>query len=170
MNVKEEFMKLPIVVIAYNRDLTLKRLLNSLDQANYDEDNVDLIISIDKTNNSSVYQIAEKFEWRYGSKIIIKREENLGLRKHVLTCGDLVLKYDGLIMLEDDLVVSPAFYQFATEATLFYNNDSNIAGISLYTYRISEFSNLRTFIPMQDDSDIFYMKVPSSWGQLWTKK
>lgn len=162
-------MNIPIVVIAYNRSHSLKRILQSIDAAHFDYKKVDLIISIDKGDNNRVYDIAEEFNWQYGDKIVIKHEKNLGLKEHVLSCGDLTKDYDAIIMLEDDLVVSKSFYRYATQSVDYYKNDKGVGGISLYTYGISEFSNFRTFIPMQDDSDIFFMNVPSSWGQIWTK-
>lgn len=161
-------MEIPIVVIAYNRSNSLKRLLDSINSAYFDNDNVDLIISIDKSNNKRVYDIADEFIWKYGKKKIIKHQRNLGLREHVLSCGDIALNYDAIIMLEDDLIVSKSFYRYTKQSVDFYKKDKAIAGISLYMYRISEFANHRAFIPMQDDSDIFFMKVPSSWGQIWT--
>lgn len=163
-------MNIPIVIVAYNRGEPLKRLLNSIKVAHYDKEDIDLIISIDKGENESVCEIAEEFTWDHGNKIILKQKKNLGLRKHVLKCGDLTKKYDAIIMLEDDLLVSKSFYKFAIQSVKFYMNDKNIGGISLYNYRISEFANHRTFIPMQDSSDIFFMNVPSSWGQIWTRE
>lgn len=163
-------MNIPIVVVAYNREKSLERLLNALANANYANYKVDLIISIDKSHNSKVTNLADSFEWIYGEKKIIKHNENLGLRKHILSCGDLVKDYDAIIMLEDDLLVSKSFYLFSQQSVAFYAHDDNIGGISLYNYPVSEFANFRKFTPMLDDSDIFFMNVPSSWGQIWTKK
>lgn len=163
-------VKMPIVIIAYNRDKSLKRLLDSLSHAYYDYNQIDLIISIDKSNNLEVFRIAKEFKWLYGKKIILTYENNLGLREHVLRCGDIALENDAIIMLEDDLVVSKSFYRYSVQSYLYYNNDTNIAGISLYTYRVNEFAKLRPFTPLQDDSDVYFVMVPSSWGQIWTKK
>ena len=54
-----------------------------------------------------------------GIKKIIKHSKNLGLRAHVITCGDLVNIYDNIIVLEDDLFVSPYFYKYANDALNF---------------------------------------------------
>lgn len=162
-------MNIPIIVVAYNRENSLERLLNSLNQAHYDNHKVDLIISIDKSDNDLVYEVAYKFEWLFGEKRILKQQKNMGLREHILKCGDLALENDAIIMLEDDLVVSKSFYRYARQSVSFYNLDPDIAGISLYAYRIAEPVN-RPFIPFQDESDSYFMKVPSSWGQIWTKE
>lgn len=155
--------------MAYNREKALKKLLDSLSQAYYDNSSVELIISIDKSDNFNVCNVAKEFNWENGNKRVLIHDKNLGLRKHILKCGDLATEYDAVIILEDDLVVSKSFYRYAKQSYEYYKNNQGIAGISLYTYRVNEFSNLRPFIPMQDDSDVYFAMVPSSWGQMWTK-
>jgi len=161
-------MNIPIIVLAYNREDSLKRLLNSLSNADYNNLSIELIISIDKNENSKVYDAADNFNWKFGQKRIIKHAQKLGLRKHIISCGDIVFDYDAIIVLEDDLYVSRSFYKYAIESVSFYKDDSNISGISLYSYRLIDFSGFRPFIPIQDDSDTYFVQVPSSWGQIWT--
>lgn len=163
-------MKIPIVVVTFNREKSLNRLLKSLSRAYYDNDSVELIISIDKSDNPDVYKIAKGYKWDYGKKTVLMHKNNLGLRKHILQCGDITLENEAVIILEDDLVVSKSFYRYAKQSYKYYKDNKRIAGISLYTYRVNEFSNLRPFIPIQDDSDVFFAMVPSSWGQMWTKE
>lgn len=160
---------IPIIVVTYNREKSLIRLLASLERAVYDNEDVELIISVDKSNNEKIYRIADDFCWSHGKKKVIKHEFNLGLRKHIIKCGNLTSSYDAIIILEDDLIVSKSFYRYAIQSYDFYKYDENIAGISLYSYRVNEFSELRPFIPLQDDSDVYFAMVPSSWGQMWTK-
>ena len=52
--------KIGICIIAYNRIDSLKRVLLSLEQAYYNEE-VPLIISIDKSNSDAVEQFANIF-------------------------------------------------------------------------------------------------------------
>ena len=49
-------IKPAIIVIAYNREESLKRLLTSLNNAIYESDDITLIISIDKSDNEKVYK------------------------------------------------------------------------------------------------------------------
>jgi len=162
-------INIPIVVVTYNREKSLERLLESLSKAYYDNESIELIISIDKSNNAKIYKIADEFDWKFGKKNVIKHDNNLGLRKHILKCGDLTSENDAVIILEDDLVVSRSFYKFAKQSYQYYKNEESIAGISLYTYKVNEFSNLRPFIPLQDECDVYFAMVPSSWGQMWTR-
>lgn len=103
----------------------------------------------------------------YGTKIIIKHQENLGLRKHILSCGDLTEKYGNIILLEDDLFVSPYFYNYSLEMLKFFRDNEKVAGISLYNQNFNETANL-PFAPFKEQYDNYFMKLPSSWGQLWT--
>ena len=161
-------LNIPIVVIAYNRPHSLARLIRSLDKASYPQ-RTDLIISIDGGGNNEVINIAEGFNWKYGNKKIIRHTINLGLLKHVLSCGNLSQEYDGIIVLEDDLYASPAFYSYILQAVDFYKNYDEIAGIALYNHSFNETAQF-PFHPIQDGSDIFFMQLACSWGQCWTKQ
>lgn len=158
-----------IVVIAYNRKEPLLRLLKSLANASYPSNNITLHISIDGSEISTEMATAvDKFEWRHGKKIVDVKPENLGLLKHVLVCGELAKHYESIIMLEDDLVVAPGFYRYAQRANEFYSDDDKVAGVSLFTYPVEE-NNFYPFQPIQDNSDVHFIQVASSWGQSWTK-
>jgi glycosyltransferase involved in cell wall biosynthesis len=159
-------VKPAIVVVAYNRSKTLKRLLKSIESAQY-ANVVELIISIDYSDNHKVYEYAEAFDWKHGNKTIIVRNEHFGLKKHIIACGRLVKDYGSIILLEDDLYVSPLFYQYAKNAIQFYRDDRRIAGISLYSQRFNETARMG-FYPIDDGSDIFFLQIASSWGQCWT--
>lgn len=158
-----------IVIIAYNRPDSFRRVLKSLITACYDGfKNINLIISIDGGGGDGVIEIAEKFEWTYGIKEIIKHEKNIGLRNHVISCGELTRKFENIIIIEDDCFVSRNFYDFSVRSIEFYKDDERISGISLYSYRFNEIAAL-PFSPLDDGNDIYFMNVPSSLGQIWTK-
>lgn len=161
-------IKPAIVVSAYNRPLALRRLLDSLQSANYPDREIQLIISIDKSENTDVQILAEKFQWQHGSKKVILHKNHLGLKKHLLSCGDLTEDYSAIIVLEDDLLVSPYFYHFALEAVNYYKDDHQLAGISLYNYQVAE-SCFYPFNAIDDGSDVYFMQLASSWGQIWTR-
>lgn len=160
-----------IVVVAYNRLEPLKRLLMSLERTVVDEGTVHLIISIDNDDNQNTYisDYANNFEWPLGTKEVIYHPERLGLKNHILKCGNLTEKYDNIIILEDDLYVSPFLLQFTKQAQEYYKNDRNIAGISLYNYKHNEVDRA-PFIPFFDNSDVYFVQMASSWGQSWTKE
>lgn len=161
-------MNIAICIIAYNRIDSLKRVLNSLERSYYDEP-VTLIISIDKSDTTLVEDFAKQYNWKQGKKRIIAHSENLGLRKHVLKCGDLLDEYDALIVLEDDISVAPSFFYYAKQCVEKYADDENIAGISLYNFPLN-YQNQLPFYPLHSDSDVYLMQCAQSWGQVWMKK
>jgi hypothetical protein len=157
-----------IIVVAFNRAKSLKRILASLDRAIYPA-GTKLIISIDNNGkNLDVKETADNFTWKAGDKEVSYTKEHLGLRRHILECGDLIYQYGSAIVLEDDLVVSPYFYKFTQEALKFYAGHTEIAGISLYNLPYAEAWKL-PFIPILDNSDVYFKQVPSSLGQVWNK-
>lgn len=160
----------PIVVIAYNRPNSLARLLRSLELARYPNENIALIISIDRGNdNQDVLDIANEFKWLYGSKTVNYQKANLGLRKHVLKCGSIAQEHGSVILLEDDLYVSPNFYFYTQKALLFSKDKEYVGGISLYNHQL----NVHTtdiFSAIEDKYDNWYFQFASSWGQVWTDK
>ena len=77
-------------------------------------------------------------------------------------CGDLSLPLGPIILLEDDLVVSPVFYEFARQAVVQLGDDDRIGGISLNTLWFNGYKRW-PFVPYLDDSDLFYLQV--AWYQ-----
>jgi hypothetical protein len=165
---RDQMMNPAIVIVAFNRPHSLARLLHSLDRADLDGRlNVPLVISVDKGGDAAVETIARSFEWRHGPKSVIVHAESLGLRRHVLWCGDLTDEYGTVIVLEDDLYVSPQFFRYSTDALLTCADDDRIAGVSLYSMRVNEGAR-RPFEPIDDGNSVYYLQLPSSWGQMWT--
>lgn len=162
-------MRLAICIISYNRPDSLRRVLSSVENGFYDDDTVDLIISIDYSGSKSVENVASDFKWEHGKKRIITHHKNLGLRKHVLKCGQFTQEYDGVIVLEDDIYVAQSFYYFAKACVSAYADDMTIAGISLYSFGIN-YHDFLPFTPLSTNSDVYMMQNAQSWGQVWMPK
>ena len=163
-------MKFGIIAVGYNRPNSMKQLLSSLCNALYYEHNVDLIISIDKSDRQDeVVNVANECSWDNGDKILRVFSEKQGLRRHILQCGNLTEIYDAVVVLEDDLIVSKYFFKYVIETVDFYKDDERIAGISLYLHKIHP-GVRRPFEPVNNGYDAFIMQYAMSWGQCWTKK
>jgi len=160
-----------IVVIAYNRPGSLKRLLHSLSKSVYHSDGIPLIISIDhedSAGHNEVVLLAAEFEWKYGEKKVIAHTSKLGLRKHILKSGEFAYSLGSIIMLKDDLQVSPYFYNYASQALRYYKDDPKIAGISLYNHKRNFCNELPFELMGESGSDVYFIQIASSWGQAWT--
>ncbi|HVF24736.1 MAG TPA: hypothetical protein VNA23_02540 [Anaerolineales bacterium] len=162
----------PIVIPAYNRPHALARLLASLEAANYPQYfKVPLVISIDPENgipNQDVRTVAESFRWMRGPKEIVLHPEHLGMLNNFYFCGNLTKTYGSVIYLEDDLVLSPAFYHFVVQAHQYFSDDKRIAGVSLYAYEFNGYHRY-PFIPLMDGVDVYFSQIMSILGQSWTK-
>lgn len=157
-----------IVAVAYNRIDTLKRLLTSLEEADYGCDSPTLIISIDKSDTDIVEVFSDEYFWPYGKKIISKHESNMGLHKHMMSLGQWFDLFDNLVVLEDDIIVSSSFYLYAQKAINIYSGNMSIAGISLYGFS-TNYQNGQSFIPIKNQYDGYFMNCAMSWGQIWMK-
>lgn len=157
-----------IVAVGYNRLAPLKRLLDSIENAKYQCDDIHLYISIDNSGEKVVENMANEFVWTHGTKNVLTYPSRLGLRNHILKCGNLLSDYDAIIVLEDDLVVSEWFYEYAQVTVEFYQHDENVAGISLYNYQWNENIN-QPFCADLSEYNSYFIQLAQSWGQIWMK-
>lgn len=162
-------MRYGIIAVGYNRPDSLHRLIESIVSAEYGSEEIDLIISIDKSSNQDqVVEAVNSTSWRHGEFKLIQHEARMGLRNHILSCGDMVEQYDAIVVLEDDLVVSPFFFDYVKETVSKYSENNNIGGISLYKHETHPGAH-RPFIPDYNGFDAYMMQFAQSWGQCWTK-
>lgn len=161
-------MKPVIIIPAFSRAYSLQRLLNSIENAKYPDIDIQLIISLDGGASEDVVQTAKTFTFTHGNMEVIERKENLGLREHILWCGDQTEKYGSVIVLEDDLFVDPQFYLYAKAAYKYYKNENRIAGIALHSPSRNEYFGM-PFWPVYNGTTGFFMQVGCSSGQLWFK-
>ncbi|GFI22644.1 hypothetical protein IMSAGC011_01420 [Lachnospiraceae bacterium] len=163
--------KYGIVVIGYKNEAGVVRLLNALGKADYENEYIPLIISIDKSDDNNVIKEAQNFYWDFGDKHIMTFPKQMGLRNHVLHCGDYLNDYnlDAIVVFEDDMMPSRNFFSFVKACTEKYIEIDNIAGISLYTHCIN-FTTGDRFIPITCDGDNYFFQCPQSRGQVWFKK
>lgn len=155
-----------IVVPAHNRSRSLSRLLRSLADADYQRP-ARLFISLEGGASDDVKRVARDFGSPMLHVEVIEHEERLGLRKHILACGDFSLQFGAVVVLEDDLFVDRYFYRYAVAALRHYAGEPAIAGIALYAPEYNEYAGL-PFRPMRNGYSTYCMQVPCSWGQCWT--
>lgn len=159
-------LKPAIVIPAYSRPQSLARLLKSIDAADYPEA-VKLFISLEGGASDDVKRVAYAFSSPRLQVEIIQRRERLGLRNHILACGDLAVEFGSIIVLEDDLLVDRYFYHYAVAALTHYSTEESIAGIALYAPEYNDYAGL-PFKPMNNGFSTYPIQTPCSWGQCWT--
>jgi hypothetical protein len=128
--------KLTVHVLTWKRSSSLRPLLKSLQQADYEGDKVDLVIHLDGGFSRDTLQVAEKQLWAFGEKRLVKKTENGGLERSWFSATEPQGEHDRALILEDDLEVSPQFYRWLKTAWSKYGPGSaselpDLAGISL---------------------------------------
>lgn len=93
----------------------------------------------------------------FGSVKLFLSQENKGLARSIIDGVDLAFRYsDRVIVLEDDLIVSPYFLSYMYEALKFHQKDQLIWSISGYTPSLPVLKELK--------ADTILSVRSSSWG------
>lgn len=163
--IEQDKTKIALVVVGYNRLNSIARLLSSLSRAYYDTD-VPLVISIDASGCQPLYDYVNEFNWEHGRKYVLIKEKRMGLRDHILSCGDLTQYFKAVVILEDDIFVSEYFYDYVQSAVNKYGDDSHVGGISLFR---PKFDRNYPIEFEQDGNDVFAYQTVESWGECWTE-
>ena len=87
----------------YRRPESLSRATTVVCCALSDDLSISLVISIDGGGHERVVEIANELV-AHEDKRVIAGNRNMGLRDHIISCGDLSLEYGSVIVLEDDLI------------------------------------------------------------------
>lgn len=160
--------KYGIIAIGYRNEKGIRRLLEHLKNAEYMGQEVLLIISIDYSGNKDIADIGNDFVWTNGEKYVRFSEKRLGLREHILKCGDYLNEYelDAVAIFEDDVIPSKDFFIYMKAATEKYYSEKNIAGVSLYAHSCNRNTG-KGFSPVMSEGDNYFLQYAQSWGQIW---
>jgi hypothetical protein len=151
----------PIVLFVYNRPEHTRRTLAAL-VADPLAIQSDLIVCADGPKKpehaNSVARARAIVREAKGFKSVsfIEQEENLGLAPSIIAGVTKVCESHGrVIVLEDDLVVSPGFLSYMNRALDRYANDDKVMQISGYMFPVARSEEL---------PPTFFLKLSSTWG------
>jgi hypothetical protein len=150
----------PIILFVYNRPAHTRRTLAAL-AANPLAIESDLIIYADgpkkPEHQTSVDAVRDLVRGTSGFKSvdIVERATNLGLANSIISGVSEVAAVRGrVIVVEDDLVVSPDFLAFLNEGLERYQSEEGVLQISGYGYPAHDRST----------SQSFFLPMVSCWG------
>lgn len=150
----------PVAVFAYNRANHLEKTLEALSNCRR-IDECEVFIHCDGVNRpehqaqvEATRQIARKWaqamNWH-----LVERNENLGCDPSIIKEVTALCKEFGrVIVIEDDIIVSPAFISFMLEALDMYEDTPNIFQVAGFTFSANRLSK----------GDSFLIPLTSSWG------
>lgn len=128
-------------------------------------------------------EVVKNFKWNHGPLVVHRRQVNVGLKKNILeswyppSSMASPLEHDNevCLLLEDDIEVSPFWFDWAAAAVERYyfqprESDPALArsvlGISLYRPIHDEQSH-RTCIVDDNHNEPFLLQQPCSWGAIY---
>lgn len=149
----------PVALFGYKRPEHLARAVASL-RANPEAAQSGLFVFCDGTKHAreqpaidAVRRIARGIKG-FRSLSVIEQERNIGLAGSVIAGVTRVLEeHERVIVVEDDLVVSPFFLQFMNEALACYAAEPRVATVHAYIFPV------RRPLP-----ETFFLKGAECWG------
>jgi hypothetical protein len=149
----------PIAFFAYNRPEHTSQALESLSRCDGARESELFIYcdgpkgSKDEKAVSQVREIVKSHNW-CGTVQVIEKEVNLGLAHSIIHgVTEIVNRYGRIIVLEDDLVLSPQFLNFMNDALDKYEDIQKVMHVSGYMFPV------RGKLP-----ETFFYRATSCWG------
>jgi len=147
----------PIALFTFNRAGHTRWTLESL-MANLEFIDSQLFIYCDGARNEAEMGLVEETrqlvrDWPHPNKTIIERDKNWGLANSIITgVTELCERFGQVVVLEDDMVVSPFFLGYMNEALEKYRDDERVISIHGYSF------------PIEGLPEAFFIKGASCWG------
>lgn len=153
-------MTIPVVLTVYNRPAHTRRVIESL-RPHAPQDVLVFCDGVKDGADADAVKATraqlDAIDWTRPA--IVVRSRNAGLAYSVVAAVDAALEnYDSMILLEDDCVVGPHFFDFMHRCLDVYANDRRVMGVTGYTVPIP--NDLRESY----GSDVYFVARPGSWG------
>lgn len=159
----------PVVLFVYNRPQHTKQTLTSLTENKLASETVLYVFADGAKPDAGAIDIERLNETReivkntsgFKNITIIEKEKNEGLANSIIAgVTEIVNKHGKIIVMEDDLVVSPFFLEFMNEGLTLYQSSPNIYSINGFMYPLNYPTREAVLIPFT-----------STWGwATWDSK
>jgi hypothetical protein len=152
----------PVCIFSYKRLDSLKQCIEKLKKCNLSEQTEVFIFNDGPKHTKdeiAINEVRNYLQSVNGFKTIelIFSTTNKGLANSIITGVTLVIeKYGSVIVLEDDLIVSPNFLEYMNKSLQFYANNPVVFSISGFSLPFK--------IPKNFTDDVYFLPRASSWG------
>ena len=149
----------PVVLFTFKRPAHTRRMLESLAQ-NAEFLESPLFIYCDGARHEGeVAQVEETRkmvrDWPHPNKTVIERDRNWGLANSVIEgVTQLCERFGWVIVVEDDLVVSPVFLNYLNAALVRYADEEKVMQVSAHMFPVK----------IQAETDAVMLPFTTSWG------
>lgn len=151
----------PIVLFVYNRPAHTRKTLSALEKADLASES-DVFIYSDGAHNAAMIPAVNEVRgilgepWGFKSLTIIERKENWGLAANIIDgVTNMVNEYGRVVVLEDDLEISPVGLRYFNDALAYYKDEERVMSISGFMYPVKNAEKL---------PETFLFRVANSWG------
>jgi hypothetical protein len=135
----------PVALFAYRRPVHLRRTLEKL-RANPEASQTELFVFCDNARDASaaagvdaVRRLLQDGDLGFAATHIVLRDSNYGLARNITEGVSEVLAIrKTVIVVEDDIAVSPFFLRFMNEALACYRDSPAVGSISGYCYPVTD--------------------------------
>lgn len=158
-------MNAPVVLFVYNRLDHTRNVIDSLSKNTLAKESEIYIYSdaaknpenLEKVKEVRAFINEESWQANFKKVTIVEAKQNKGLAKSIIGgVGTLIDQYEKVIVVEDDLILSPYFLQYMNDALDYYKDVDNIWAISGYSFPMK---SLKKY-----EHDVFYSYRGCSWG------
>lgn len=159
---------LRIIVITYNRPSALLRLLNSLNKAEFNEDQIKLEIWIDRskagTFHNETIKTASEFQFMFGICEVIIHPVHVGIQgQWITTWKPLQNTSEIAVILEDDITLSPYFYRYLKLVHRKYDGCPEVNGYALQGISVNHKDGSR-LVAVPESHPVYLYPVLGTWG------
>lgn len=152
--------KTPLALFAYRRPFHTQRALDSLAHCTrYMECQVHIFCDGPKSPQhfeevEATRKVVQEWAKEHNAQVVL-RDQNLGLARSIVSgVTELCEQYGRIIVLEDDLVVSPDFLDYMLQALDRYEAEENVYQVSGFMFPVEQ----------PDKPDAFFLPLTTSWG------
>ncbi len=153
----------PIVLFVYNRPRHTGQTLNALAKNDLADQSVLFIYADGPKNDASTETLENIKKTRNIIKqkkwckevFIIESDTNKGLANSIISgVTEVVNKYGKIIVLEDDIVSSPAFLRYMNDALNVYEDNQKVISVGALNF----------FATDNKVNETFFVPIPDCWG------
>ncbi len=133
----------PIALFAFNRPKHARRVVEAL-LKNAESAGSELFVFSDGPKSEDDASLVQEVR-QYAESIkgfthveLIRRNENIGLAQNIISgITEVLSHHDRIIVVEDDMLVSPFFLRFINESLDVYEHDERIISVHGYMYPVA---------------------------------
>ena len=166
-------LQLLVVILTAHRTESFSRVYHSLLVAEYSGAVVDILIHVDGVGKDHSprerdVEYAKSIYWPHGTKFLTVESEQIGLRRSRLSVSPRLM-HTHVAIFEDDMEVSPQFYQFfkhvhaanfftRSTAMCLHPSDWELKVIEERECELDEIPDVRFYLTPE----------PCNWGPIWS--